>query len=107
MKKYNIDIDAFWNRVDALREHMLLKDLCQIAGLDPNKVMHNRSDKRLMNSLDTYCLARSLNVTMEYLLLGEEEEQGFDSRLKEAFKNADEVTKQMVYRILGVEYKGN
>lgn len=99
----------FWLRVDALRGSRLIKSICEESGVDYNKVMRNKCEKRLMPCMDTLKLARTLGVSMEYLLVGYETKpiKGLDQELVHAFQDADDVTKEMVYRVLNVPYEKN
>ena len=71
----------FWERVDNLNNGKL-NVLCQRAGLDYNKVKHNRSDVRLMNCIETNAIAQALGTTMEYLLTGESSSVSYSPRVK-------------------------
>ncbi len=68
----NEAISKYWERVDMLKGGISLSEICAQAKLNYNRVKHNRSDMRLMNTEDTLALAEVLHTTVEYLLTGTE-----------------------------------
>ena len=62
---------GFWNRVDE-NNSSTLKELCTRAGVDYKRVMHNRTDCRVPKAEDMLNLSKSLNVSIEYLLTGQD-----------------------------------
>ena len=62
---------GFWNRVDESNSSTL-KELCIKAGVDYKRVMHNRTDCRVPKAEDMLNLSKSLNVSIEYLLTGQD-----------------------------------
>ena len=80
-QKTNEEAYRFWERVDNLNSERL-NVFCERAGLDYNKVKHNRSDLRLMNCMETLAIAETLGTTMEYLLTGERKEVFYSPRVR-------------------------
>lgn len=70
----NFDAYTFWNRIDDLRDQLniiTLKELSLITDIKYRKINDQRSNMSLPKVEDLFALATALNVSMEYLLIGE------------------------------------
>lgn len=89
----NTDIEFnFWNRVDLLRKNSeirTLKDLATATGIKEKKFKDQRSNQSLPKALDLLAIAKTYNVSMEFLLTGEAE-ASYPPRIK---KIADKLCK--------------
>lgn len=70
----NIDAYTFWNRVDNLRVQLnikTLKELSVISNIKYRKINDQRTNMTIPKSEDLFALASALNVSMEFLLIGD------------------------------------
>lgn len=84
---YEKEAECFWERVDRSNKKPL-NVLCKEIGLNYNTVRSNRASLRIPSCMDVLVLSKALNVSMEYLLEGKEDNEFLDyiAYLKKADK---------------------
>lgn len=103
MSMQRIGILDFWERVDSSRSSTLAQ-MSEGTGI-PLGTLKNFRTRRLLPSLvDTVAIADYLGVSLDWLVLGKDVERGGSrvGSLLKAYLCADDVTKLMVERILGL-----
>ena len=101
------DVDGwtFWNNVDSelTRRNWNLGKLCAATGIPYNTISVQRVRHSLPKIEQVYKMASSLNVSMEFLLTGNESSNSLSPRLRNiinACMKADELDLLLVERIL-------
>ena len=97
-----VDILGFWKRFDESRTESLA-DVAKATGINNGSLRNLHSSGKLPNLADTVVLADYLGWSLDWLVLGKVVEQKESvSRLVKAYLLADELTKRMVDRLLGL-----
>ena len=103
MAMQRIGVLDFWSRVDSSRSSTLAH-MSEGTGIPLGTLKNFRTRGLLPSLVDTVAIADYLGVSLDWLVLGKDVEQGSGrlSNLLKAYLCADDVTKLMVERILGL-----
>lgn len=103
-----MDAFIFWKNFDAASRKRTLISIVERAGLNYKTIKNQRSGLRLPGLEDAYALAKVLDVSLEYLLTGEEDTT-FPPRLAKiikALERASDLELSMVEKILDIPIEG-
>lgn len=96
----------FWKNVDRILGQQKLIDAAEKAGINYRTIKNQRSDSRLPRLEDAFKIARSLGTTVEYLMTGEMEEEGYPIRIERIIDRcliASDDDLALVERVLRIE----
>ena len=80
--RFHMDAERFWENVDRLRPEGDLKAFSKDNGLDYVRIVNQRSDCRIPKLEDAFAIANALNVSIEYLITGENKQMKYSPRIK-------------------------
>lgn len=106
-----MNVDKLWRNVDKVLfdESLSMKEFATRAGINYDTLRSWRTRGLPPKLEEAKLMADSLGMTIDSLFFGntKKEKDEEETRLAEAIKKADSITKEMIYRILNISYEKN
>ena len=91
-------VESFWKRLTDSRPDTLAV-MSEKTGIPLATIKGWHSKNRLPKTEEAIAIAKYLNVTLDWLLLGKRNES-FNDRLVQSYRESDELTKQIITKLL-------
>ena len=98
MNNMNNLADKFWERFSSVKNDSIA-NIAVKTGISENTMEGWKVKGRLPKMKDAVTLCEYLGVSLDWLILGKSSEN-FNDRLVKAFKDSDELTKQIIIKLL-------